>query len=99
MHLELFSPAKINLFLRILGKRSDGYHNLASLLQTVSLGDTLRFSLQSHEDVLTCSDSNLRVDSSNLVLKAAALFRQRSGLSVYIKAYLDKIIPYENFIK
>lgn len=41
--LELFSPAKVNLFLRIIRRREDGYHELASLFQTVGFGDTLLF--------------------------------------------------------
>lgn len=44
--LELFSPAKINLFLRIIRRREDGYHELASLFQTVGFGDTLKFKVR-----------------------------------------------------
>jgi 4-diphosphocytidyl-2-C-methyl-D-erythritol kinase len=44
--MELFSPAKINLFLRIIRRREDGYHELASLFQTVNFGDTLRFKVR-----------------------------------------------------
>ena len=45
--LELFSPAKVNLFLRIIRRREDGYHELASLFQTVGFGDTLLFKARS----------------------------------------------------
>ena len=41
--LSLFSPAKINLFLRIIKKRDDGFHELASLFQAIDLGDVLSF--------------------------------------------------------
>ena len=39
--IQLFSPAKVNLFLRVVKKRPDGFHELASLFQTVALGDTM----------------------------------------------------------
>jgi len=90
--LTLFSPAKINLFLRILRKRSDGFHELASLFQTVDLCDTLHFSLNS-KDELICSDPSIPCDSSNLVLKASALFRRKTGIGVGLKVILEKRIP------
>lgn len=49
--LELFSPAKVNLFLRIIRRREDGYHELASLFQTVGFGDTLLFKASGRRDV------------------------------------------------
>jgi 4-diphosphocytidyl-2-C-methyl-D-erythritol kinase len=90
--LRLFSPAKINLFLRIVSKRSDGYHNLSSLFQTISLGDTLTIELN-ERDELTCTDPTLPTDSSNLILKATELFRQKTGLKQGFKIHLIKRIP------
>lgn len=92
MMLTLFSPAKINLFLRIGAKRPDGYHNLSSLFQTVSLGDTLTIELHAH-DQLTCTDPELPTDTSNLVLKATELFRQKTGLNLFFKLHLLKRVP------
>ena len=92
MTLTLFSPAKVNLFLRIVGPRPDGYHDLASLFQTISLGDTLRFTLASH-DHLTCTDPTIPVDGRNLVLKAADLFRKKTGLHFGVSVHLEKNIP------
>lgn len=90
--LELFSPAKINLFLKILGKRLDGYHELSSLFQTVDLGDRLFFQLHDH-DLLTCNDPSIPTDESNLVLKATRLFRLKTGIQQGVKIYLEKNIP------
>jgi len=90
--LSLFSPAKINLFLRILRKRPDGFHELASLFQTINLGDTLTFSL-ADQDRLTCSDPALPCDHSNLVTKAVDLFRSKTGLQFSINIHLNKRIP------
>lgn len=90
--LTVFSPAKINLFLKILGKRSDGYHEISSLFQTVDLGDTLQVELADHDE-LTCSDPSIPTDATNLILKASSLFRQKTGLQMGLKIHLDKYIP------
>lgn len=90
--LSLFSPAKINLFLRVLRKRKDGYHELATLLQAIDLGDTLDIQL-SQKDSLTCTDPSIPTDASNLVIKAANLFRQKTGITSGLKVHLHKRIP------
>ncbi len=90
--LRLFSPAKINLFLRIISKRPDGYHNLSSVFQTISLGDTLTIKLHTCDE-LTCTDPHLPTDSSNLILKATELFRCKTGLKQGFKIHLIKRIP------
>ena len=79
--LTLFSPAKINLFLRIIKKRDDGFHELASLFQAIDLGDELSFEkLASGEaDVLECSTEGMPLDASNLVLRAVSLLRDKCG--------------------
>jgi 4-diphosphocytidyl-2-C-methyl-D-erythritol kinase len=92
--LSLHSPAKVNLFLKVTGKRDDGYHALATLMQTVSLTDVLHLSL-AQEDSLKCSDPALPTDASNLVLKAAELFRRKTGFKFGLKAELEKNIPSE----
>jgi 4-diphosphocytidyl-2-C-methyl-D-erythritol kinase len=92
MMLTLISPAKVNLFLQILGKRTDGYHELASLFQTISLVDTLNFSL-ADRDTLTCTDPSIPVDASNLIWKAAHLFRLKTNQKSPIKIHIEKRIP------
>ena len=87
-----FSPAKLNLSFRILGKRLDGYHEIASLVSVINFGDTLTFETSS-SDVLTCSDPSLPCGDSNLIARALHLFRARSSLSFGIKIHLDKRIP------
>jgi len=62
--------AKINWSLRITGKRTDGYHDLETLFQTISLHDTLTFA-ESDRLSLTCDDPTIPVDERNLVLRAA----------------------------
>lgn len=78
--LRLFSPSKINLFLRILGKRPDNYHDLSSLFQAISLGDILEIErVDSGDDDFSCNMPGVPTDSSNLVLKAVNLIRSRTN--------------------
>lgn len=95
--LTLFSPCKINLFLRILRKRPDGYHDLASLFQAIGFGDTLELSLLSDDDatcdVFDCNMPGVPVDGSNLVLRALELMRSKTGISQYFAASLTKQVP------
>lgn len=89
-----FSPAKVNLFLRILRRRSDGYHDLASLFQAVDLYDTLHVEF-SEEDCLTCNDLQVPLGPSNLIWKAIYLYRQQTGYAFKLHIQLDKKIPME----
>ena len=94
--ISLKSPCKLNLFLRILGRRPNGYHDLASLFQAISLYDNMHFSKLpsgATKDEMTCSDGSLAVDDSNLVIKALNLMRKKTGLNEYFKVYLDKHVP------
>jgi 4-diphosphocytidyl-2-C-methyl-D-erythritol kinase len=90
--LHLFSPAKVNLFLRIVSKSPDDYHHLSSVFQTISLGDTLTIEPHTH-DVLTCTDPQLPTNASNLILKATDLFRRKTGLDQAFNIHLIKRIP------
>jgi len=89
---SLPSFAKINLHLEILGKRADGFHELCTVFQTVSLHDVIRFEA-SDTLTLACSDRRIPTDDRNLVLKAAKALRQRSGTPHGAKIYLEKQIP------
>ncbi|CAI5490912.1 unnamed protein product [Closterium sp. Naga37s-1] len=93
--LTLFSPSKVNVFLRITRKRPDGYHELASLFHAISLGDTLKFSFSpsNTRDALTTNAPGVPLDSSNLVIKALDLFRRKTGIQKYFWVHLDKKVP------
>jgi 4-diphosphocytidyl-2-C-methyl-D-erythritol kinase len=92
--LRLFSPSKLNLFFRVLRKREDGYHEIASLYQAISLGDRLTIKI-SEQDSLTCSDLSLETDA-NLIVKARGLFRQKTGVYQPFFMSLDKKIPIQS---
>jgi len=94
--MRLFSPAKINLFLRIIRRRPDGYHDLASLFHTVAFGDTLDLTVlpaTAERDELECNLEGVPVDESNLVIRALKLFRERSGTQRFFHIKLEKSTP------
>jgi 4-diphosphocytidyl-2-C-methyl-D-erythritol kinase len=93
--LEKASPCKVNLLLNILGKRPDGFHELETVMHPIALCDQLQFTPSLSGIGLTCSDSSLPTDSSNLVYRAAALFLQETQLEtrVGVRIHLEKKIP------
>ncbi|OMO51161.1 4-diphosphocytidyl-2C-methyl-D-erythritol kinase [Corchorus capsularis] len=93
--LTLFSPCKVNVFLRITNKREDGYHDLASLFHTVSLGDIIKFSLSpsKSKDRLSTNVSGVPLDDRNLIIKALNLYRKKTGSDNFFWVHLDKKVP------
>ena len=93
MRLILPSPAKINLSLWIKGKRSDGYHELITVMHTINLFDVLSF-LPSNRLVLNVRGNNsLPLNRSNLIIKACRLFKERTGINPKVSIKLLKRIP------
>lgn len=91
--ISLLSFAKINLNLRILGKRVDGFHELFTIFQTVSLHDKLSFS-KSDDLVLTCNDKSMPTNESNLIIMAGKLLSDKFGIKVGANIELEKKIPF-----
>ena len=74
--LSLVSPAKLNLFLHITGRRSDGYHQLQTLFQLLDWGDNMHFHVN-HSGKVTLRSQGLDIpDEENLVLRAAQLLQR-----------------------
>ena len=88
-----FSPCKVNYTLAITGVRSDGFHNLVSLVAPTRMGDDL-FIDMADSDSIECNLEGVPCDESNLVMKAAILFRQATGLDKYFKFNLIKRTPH-----
>ncbi len=86
------SFAKINLFLRILGKRADGFHEICTVFQTISLHDNLAFS-KHNEIVLTCQDKKIPTNERNLIIKAALELKRKFNIKSGAKIHLEKNIP------
>jgi 4-diphosphocytidyl-2-C-methyl-D-erythritol kinase len=88
------SFAKINWSLRVLGKRSDGYHEIRTVLQTVSLHDKLHFSwTDGAEIMLTCDQPDLPTGETNLIIRAARLLREYCQVDSGARLHLQKKIP------
>ncbi|MEM6985403.1 MAG: 4-(cytidine 5'-diphospho)-2-C-methyl-D-erythritol kinase, partial [Pseudomonadota bacterium] len=87
------APAKLNLFLHILGRRSDGYHELQTAFQLLDYGDELDFAVRPDGALaLSCDDASLETDD-NLVMRAAAALRRASGVSQGASIRLHKRLP------
>src|SRR4030067_3520088 len=92
--LRVESPAKVNLRLEILKKRKDGYHELRTILQKISLHDTLHFSLKREKGIsITTDHPHLPVGRTNLVYKAAQSMLKGSGYKGGVCIEIDKKIP------
>ena len=90
------SFAKINWRLRVLGRRTDGYHELRTILQTITLRDQLTFETREDDELRLTSDSHdLPVDGHNLILRAADAFRKDRGIHRGASIHLEKLIPVE----
>lgn len=84
--------AKINLGLRILGKREDGYHNILTILQTVDLHDVVHIG-PSEEIIVTCTDPKVPDGPENIAYRAADLFRREIGYEGGVRVFIEKRIP------
>jgi len=95
MKVRLFSPAKINLCLHVLGKRPDGYHELAMLMQSLDFGDTLELELTDRPGEISvhCAGVVLSAGEENIAAKAARRLLTLSGKSVGVRIVIDKKIP------
>jgi 4-diphosphocytidyl-2-C-methyl-D-erythritol kinase len=92
--IRRLSPAKVNLYLRVLRRRQDGYHDIASLMQQISLCDEMTFSPTGKGIRVRCPDGTLPEDEGNIVYRAAeAFFRQAPCARGGIDITLRKNIP------
>ena len=91
--ISLKAPAKINLFLEILGKRDDGYHEIETVMQEIDLVDNLQFEEIQEGVRLNCNDKNIPSDENNLVCKAANLILNECGIKKGVLISLEKNIP------
>lgn len=93
MKITLSAPAKINLTLGITGLREDGYHLLESIMQTLSLADTLTMESIPCGIILSCNKSHIPTDERNLCCKAAKKYLDAAGIAGGVKIHLIKCIP------
>jgi len=103
MHLEKLSakkilveaPAKINLFLEVLNRREDGFHNINSLFQTISLSDKLEFAIQDEPEIsITISNNNdLTTGTDNLIARTYYYMKEKYKIKWGLRVILEKNIP------
>ncbi|HJQ25341.1 MAG TPA: 4-(cytidine 5'-diphospho)-2-C-methyl-D-erythritol kinase [Blastocatellia bacterium] len=93
MTLAIKSYAKINWTLDVLFKREDGFHELRTIYQTVSLHDTLRLAVTAGAIEIACDDARVPTDESNLVHKAATRLRAAAGVTAGARIEITKRIP------
>jgi len=91
--LRLLAPAKVNLFLEVLGKRPDGYHEIVTVIQTVSLCDEVILRPRPSGIELVCDDDSLPQDPSNLAYRAAAAVLEHSRYDYGLSIEVRKQIP------
>ncbi len=97
MKININAYAKINLYLAVTGRRENGYHDIESVMQSVSLHDVVSVSVEPSEVasvVLTCSDTSLPTDSRNLAYRAAELYQSATNAPPNrVKINIEKHIP------
>ena len=91
--INLKAPAKVNLFLEILGKRDDGYHEIKTIMQEIDLADNLQFEETQEGVKLECNNKNIPINQDNLVCKAANLILKECGIKKGVLINLEKNIP------
>lgn len=94
VELRVRAPAKVNLYLEVKGGRPDGYHEISSVMQAVSLFDEMTLALADAGGIaLSCSHPALPTDERNLVTRAALLLRRRYGVTQGASISLLKRVP------
>mgnify|MGYP001618442112 CR=1 FL=1 len=92
--LNILCPAKVNLFLKVTGKRGDGYHEIHSLMQPVELFDEIILTVSEGDGItLECDIDSIPSGEENLAWKAAALFLKETGIKRAVFIDLKKRIP------
>lgn len=90
---NIIAPAKLNLFLHILGRRTDGYHELQTLFQLLDVGDTLDFKPNTSNAISLSGDLLNLPPEKNLVFKAAEALRVKTGVTTGVDIHIHKNLP------
>ena len=92
--LLIFSPAKLNLFLDVFNKRPDGYHNILTLFERISLCDSIHLTEMHSDEIIISSESpDIPSGPENLAYKAADLIKRSLGIKKGVKIVIEKNIP------
>ncbi len=91
--LHIQAPAKVNLFLSVLSRRADGYHELSTWMQKLDLADRISLQPTSFGVKIQCLGANLPEDENNLACKAARIFFKKTRIKAGVAIFLEKKIP------
>jgi 4-diphosphocytidyl-2-C-methyl-D-erythritol kinase len=91
--MEITAPAKINLYLNVLYKRPDGYHEIETLFERISLADRLSVELTGGQTSITCDNPMVPTDPGSLMMRVIGLFNAKSGARHRFRVHLEKKIP------
>ena len=92
--MQILAPAKINLSLRILGRRKDGFHEIKTLIVPISIYDEIGIEKQGRWVDFSCDDATLSNGDDNLVVRAAKLFFEKTKIKSGVSIKLEKKIPH-----
>src|SRR5438034_650475 len=94
--MQVIAPAKINLSLRVLGRRSDGFHEIATFIAPISLCDEIKIEQRSgkQEIAFRCDDPSVPKGEDNIVVRAANAFFEETKITSGISIALKKRIPH-----
>jgi len=94
MKIKANAPAKINLSLRVISRREDGFHEISSLMQPLSLSDLITITIDDGSGIkITCDDPDIPLDGRNLVHKAARSYLDAAEIERKIHINIEKHIP------
>ena len=92
--ISLKSPAKLNLYLKVVGKRSDGYHNLITLFERIALCDVLKFTRDRNDKItIECNHPDVPRKGKNLIYQAARLLQKDFAVKSGVRIKITKKIP------
>src|SRR5256885_14904700 len=90
--MQVLAPAKINLSLKILGRRDDGFHEIETLISPISLADKIDIKPQSRWIDFSCDDQTVPSGDENLVESSAKLFFESTKVTAGVRIKLEKQI-------
>ncbi len=90
--MEIYAPAKVNLFLNIIAKREDGYHEIETLFEKISLRDSLTVE-PAETTAISCDDLRVPTGKGSLMMNAFDRFMEKAGLDLHFEVKLKKNIP------
>lgn len=92
--LTLNSYAKLNLYLAVLGKRKDNYHNIETIFERIDLADKISLTLQPHKKIrIICNNPGIPCDKKNLCYRSAELLQSRFNINCGVEIEIKKHIP------